>query len=442
MVVLRPSHRLASAALAVLLLPLAAATPEVRDPSEATVFVDGSTDYFEFSSGALWGVGNTWDVIAPDGRVLTLTKTAALAGTAPTSFYLDGTPRAGNTDQWTASASLDGAAADGTWTLVAPASWYNSHGGAGPTASPGPTLAVQGKAISFGVWVGPGQTSQQLWNWHRTTGTWTEPSTLPPVSTTYDDPVDEGPEEDPQYARFFAETVGPQSQSVPGASDSETVPAQDVDTPPFTIPATCTLTQCTVETPLGSTPPVTLPATCTVAPCTSETPLVTPAQPVPETCVPPLVPLLCVGPFTVPALDLGDAPAICATVGVVCLGPIPIPSQDLGSAPAVCDAAGEVCVGPFPVPAQDVVETEDITVAVDFTGLDAAADAHAGEIGSIGPIVEVVPVPLIGDVPLTLCPATCPFPVLPEGETVGNVTVTVTVGDEEESVTIPLGASV
>ena len=181
------------------------------------------------------------------------------------------------------------------------------------------------------------------------------------------------------------------SQTVPGASGSETVPAQDVNTPPFTVPATCTVNACNAETPL-----------------------VTPAQPVPRTCAP--LELVCIGPFTVPPQDFGDAPA-------------------------VCDVAGVICVGPIPVPAQDVVETQAITVSVDFTGLDALADPHAGELTSIGPFNEEVPVPLIGDVPVTVCGATCPFPVFPEGETVGSMTITVTVGSESESVTIPLGSS-
>jgi hypothetical protein len=226
-----------------------------------------------------------------------------------------------------------------------------------------------------------------------TSGVWNEPSTLP-ISFLSADLPDESPEEDPQFARFFVPLGGPQSQTVPGASDSRTVPGQDVNTPPVTIPASCTL-----------------------GPCNAETPLVTPAQPVPETCVPPVISLLCVGPFTIPAQDLGDAPAI-------------------------CDAAEQVCVGPFPIPAQDVVETEDVTVAFDFTGLDAIADAHEGELTAIGPFVEIIPVPVIGDVPVTLCPSTCPFPVMPEGSTAGSVTITVTVGDQSEERTIPLDQGV
>jgi hypothetical protein len=233
----------------------------------------------------------------------------------------------------------------------------------------------------------------------------------------------------------------PEPIQVPGTSRSETVPGQDVDTPPSTIPATCTLAQCHAETPLVDTPPATVPATCTVGPCRSETPLVTPAQPVPETCVPPMLPLLCLGPFTIPSQDLGDVPAVCGALAPVCIGPVTVPGQDTGNAPAVCDAAGRLCVGPIPVPAQDVAETDDITVAVGFTGLEVLADPHAAELTAIGPFTETVPVPVIGDVPVTVCPATCPFPVSPEGETMGSLTITVIVGSEQRSVTVPLDAS-
>ncbi|MHB1260671.1 MAG: hypothetical protein ACYC2H_03035 [Thermoplasmatota archaeon] len=432
--------RLASVALAVLFLPLTTATPEVRDTSEATVFVDGNADYFEFAGlGVAFYVGQSWSITAPDGLQAFVISVEFGARGQPTSFFLDGTPRGGSTSDWMWIGDLSNAAADGTWLIRSTYIDSTDQDTNQTERNPGPTLSVQGKAIHWTVESENPQTFNQLWNWHMTTGTWNEPSTVPDSKLdTVDSPV-EGFEEDPQFARFFAPLADPVSQSVSGDSESQTIPGQDIDTPPFTIPATCVLGPCNSETPLGSTPPATIPATCTLAPCQSETPLVTPAQPVPETCVPLL---LCVGPFTIPAQDLGDAPAVCDAAEPVCVGPIPIPAQNLGEVPAVCDVAGEICVGPFPVPAQDVVETPPVTVAVDFTGLDAAADPNAGEIGSIGPIVQVIPVPIIGDVPVTICPTTCPFPVSPEGETVGSLTITVTVGSEEESYTIPLGQSV
>jgi hypothetical protein len=252
------------------------------------------------------------------------------------------------------------------------------------------------------------------------------------------DAPDEGPEEDPQFVRFFAPTGEPVTQSIPAMGQSQTIPGQDVDTPPVTIPATCTVNQCHAETPLVDTPPVTIPATCTANQCTAETPVVTPAEPMPRTCAP--LDVICFGPFTVPSQDLGDVPAVCDALEPICIGPITIPAQDTGNAPAVCDAAGELCVGPIPVPAQDVVETQPVTVSVDFTGLDLLADPHAAELTSIGPFHEVIPVPGIGDVPVDVCASTCPFPVSPEGETVGSLTITVTVGAEEHSITVPLDA--
>lgn len=439
--------RLASAALAVLFLPLAAATPEVRDPSQATAFVDGASDYFEFAPGEGTTAGVVWTLTAPDGATLAIARTGTGTGTQPTSFYLDGRPRAGNFVQWRATGSLAGAAADGTWLV------QNTHA-AGPAfvappvyisddvddsgSTPGPTLSVRSKAAHWGVNTFDPTTVTQAWNWHETVGTWSEPSTLPNTLPTVIDSPNEARQEDPQFARFFAPAGGPAGRSIPGASDSETIPGQDIDTPPFTLPATCTAGPCDAETPLGSTPSETVPEQCTLDACNEETPLVTPGQPVGRTCAP--LDVVCLGPFSVPPQDLGDAPAVCDAA--VCLGPITVPSQDLGDAPAVCDVAGDVCVGPIPVPAQDVVETQPITVAVGFTGLDVLADPHAAELTSVGPFDVVVPVPVIGDVPVTVCASTCPFPVSPEGETVGSVTVTVTVGAEEHSVTVPLGSSV
>jgi hypothetical protein len=427
--------------LAVLFLPLVSADPEIRDASEATVFVDGDSDFFEFAYGYSLSPGTGWTIVGPAGGQLALQQPNPQrpSSLAPERWRLDGTQLAG-ASSWIAAGNLDGEPADGTWTLIATGLYDSYDAGPSGWTHPGATLSIQGKAIHFGTRYVSAGSEVQLWNWHQTTGTWNEPSTVPnPPNPALTDQPDESPEEDPQFARFFASTSGPVRQSISGVSESQTVPGQDVDTPPFTIPATCTVAQCHVETPLVDTPPVTAPATCTAGPCNAETPLVTPAEPVPRTCAP--LEVICFGPFTVPSQDLGDVPAICDALEPVCIGPITIPAQDTGNAPAVCDAAGELCVGPIPVPAQDVVETQPVTVSVDFTGLDLLADPHAAELTSIGPFHEVIPVPGIGDVPVEVCAATCPFPVSPEGESAGSLTITVTVSAEQRNLTVPLDSS-
>lgn len=103
----------------------------------------------------------------------------------------------------------------------------------------------------------------------------------------------------------------------------------------------------------------------------------------------------------------------------------------------VCDTAGFACIDPQTIPSEHLGDTPEVTVAVDFTGLNVFADPHAGELTSIGPFV--VPTPFA---PVTLCASTCPFPVLPEGETLGSVTVTVIIDGNTYSETVPLDQSI
>lgn len=127
----------------------------------------------------------------------------------------------------------------------------------------------------------------------------------------------------------------------------------------------------------------------------------------------------------------------CTPLDLVCVGPFTIPEQHVADVPAICDAAGFACIDEQNIPSQHLGDTPEITVAVDFTGLDVFADPHAGELTTIGPIEENV-----GGIPVTICASTCPFPVPPEGETLGSVTVTVVIDGDEHSETVSLDASV
>jgi len=153
-------------------------------------------------------------------------------------------------------------------------------------------------------------------------------------------------------------------------------------------------------------------------------PIVVPDTPVPRTCAP--LDLVCIGPFTIPGFS----------------ETIPgqdeeVPGQHVTDVPAICDAAGFACIAEQNIPSQHLGDTPEVTVAVDFTGLDVFADPHAGELTTIGPFHFDV-----GPIPVDVCASTCPFPVPPEGETLGSVTVTVTIDGDEYSETVPLDQSV
>lgn len=202
---------------------VARGAPEIRDESLATEFVDGGTDYFEFAPGLMNNLGSAWTITGPAGEAITFTRTGITQTmSTPQRFSLDGDLQSGEVGIWTASGNVDGAAADGTWTLQLRGPGYESND-ADTTAefTPSPTLAIQGRGIHFGVFFFVPSTVQQTWNWHETTGTWNEPA---PVSN---DPIDDGPEEDPEFARFFADTP---PQPMCDEMDLEPTPSDDPPT--------------------------------------------------------------------------------------------------------------------------------------------------------------------------------------------------------------------
>lgn len=210
--------------------------------------------------------------------------------------------------------------------------------------------------------------------------------------------------------------VPPVSESVPipGIS-TPSVPSETVNTPPVTTPATCTASICTNPTtvpsqqvgptpdvPAQSTPP--LPQECV--------PLVICVGPVAPQPLTPEVPPQ--GPFSTPPVT---APAVCAAAAPLCLPPTTIvPPQSITT-------PGQ---GPIPI-------TPPIVVSVSSTGLSGLITPNVGQFSSIGPFNEQV-----GPVPVTLCPSTCPVPVPPGTTLDGSITVTVTVGSQVFSETVPV----
>lgn len=90
--------------------------------------------------------------------------------------------------------------------------------------------------------------------------------------------------------------------------------------------------------------------------------------------------------------------------------------------PETCDPLALVlCVGP-------VGEDAPAVVVVSSDGVVLSVWLHQGESESVGPVQETVTVPVTGtQVPLTLCPNTCPVPVPPEAGATGGVSVCYTV---------------
>jgi hypothetical protein len=210
--------------------------------------------------------------------------------------------------------------------------------------------------------------------------------------------------------------VPPASESVPiPAVFTPNVPSETVTTPGVTTPATCTVSVCTSPTTVGSQqvgPTPDVPAQST--------------PPLPQACVPLVI---CIGP--VPPQPL--------TPEVPPQGPVSTPPE---TAPAVCSAASFLCVPATPIlPPEPVTTpgegpmqvTPPVIVSVSTTGFDGLVTPNAGQFSSIGPFNEQV-----GPVPVTLCPSTCPVPVPPGATLDGSITVTVLVGAEVHSVTIPV----
>ena len=190
------------AILVLLMVPFTVAEPEVRPVSESAVSVDGSTDFISISNVAF--TGTELQITSPDGKtmnVLLVSTSGSLASIPEQNIMLDGT---GGGSESTVSGDLSGASADGTWTITS-----NYAGG---SVNIRISLTVQGKTIEYG-YNQQAQTLNQLWNWHQTDATWREPSTdPPPFGTTAQDPLDEGPEEDPEFARYYA---GEESENAP-----------------------------------------------------------------------------------------------------------------------------------------------------------------------------------------------------------------------------------
>lgn len=186
--------------LGALLAPLVQAAPQVLPASSATVFVNGAVDYFQFAPSSMVGIGSTWEITNPSGEVATATQTEAMP-TGPVRFTLDGTIVAGS--GWTWSGNLNGVPADGTWQITGSGAYSSFDAGAASSA-PGPTLAIAGKTIHWGFAGNAPLTYNQYWNWHITTTTWNEPSTVPTANiATSIDLIAEAPDEDPNNARFF-----------------------------------------------------------------------------------------------------------------------------------------------------------------------------------------------------------------------------------------------
>lgn len=211
------------------------------------------------------------------------------------------------------------------------------------------------------------------------------------------------------------DTVG---ATVPGDSAS-------VDVPGVATPAVPNQT-------VGPTPPVGTPPTCDVDPCQEETTVVdeqtvtTPEVPVEQTCTP--ADIVCVGPFTIPSQEVGptppvSTPAACdATEDAICLGPVTVLGPQEEQTPGV---------GSIPL-------TPPATVSAQLADTNLVLAPQIGETDSVGPFNLTVTVPVIGEVPIVVCASECPVPATPGFSVEGELTVTVTVGEDSHTTSVPV----
>jgi hypothetical protein len=108
-----------------------------------------------------------------------------------------------------------------------------------------------------------------------------------------------------------------------------------------------------------------------------------------------------------------------------------------GTVPAFCDVAEPACIGPFVLPGGTTL-TPEVVVTLETSGAAGSAVPSVGN--TVGPIPVTVPVPVIGDVTLTLCPDGCPLPVEAHGTVGGEVHVTWSVDGDEQSLAVPIPA--
>lgn len=213
--------------------------------------------------------------------------------------------------------------------------------------------------------------------------------------------------------------------AVPALS-SPSVGSQEVVTPGVSTPATCELEPCheatTVEGQDASTPAV---------PAVGAT---TPPVVLPRTCDPTNV-VICIGPFTIPGQPVGPTP--------------PVPSQTVttpgGSAPALCAAAPPACLAPTELLASRTISTPPLgaipltpaaAMTVSIAGFEVLAEPRIGQTTTVPATTLNITTPY-GDLPVDLCPNTCPAPLAPNALLAGEVTVTVVVGGRTESFSFP-----
>lgn len=210
-------------ALVALLLVGMVQAAEVKDPSTAADFVNGSGSSFSFAVGPAASQGATWVITAPDGRSATVSRTGGGAESADdvpeVQFTLDGV-QVSESAQWTWVGDLTGAPADGTWTVQVEGDYSSNDGIPAETSQPSALLFVNDRGIRFGV--GPPitpLTRVQAWNRHITSPgtTWVEPSTSGTITAATVDAPNEAGDEDPLNARYYQ----PLSGSQPGAATGQ-----------------------------------------------------------------------------------------------------------------------------------------------------------------------------------------------------------------------------
>lgn len=193
---------------------------EIKNISEATVFVNPAVDHIEFSGGVGSAAGTTWTLTAPNG-IDSITFQRGQSGAAtddsPEDWRLDGTRISGGDTFWTVVSNTitSNTPADGTWTFsFAPTAW-SSLVSVTSASTPPIFLHVAGRGIEHSfIYLYHHGASPLLWNWH--VGSFVGIHDFGAgvggghVQATQDHATNAYPEEDPNLAVYFTDQEVPE----------------------------------------------------------------------------------------------------------------------------------------------------------------------------------------------------------------------------------------
>lgn len=165
----------------------------------------------------------------------------------------------------------------------------------------------------------------------------------------------------------------------------------------------------------------------------------TPPVPVPQICTPGNV--LCIGPFTIPGQPvttpgIGSQPVVTTpAIGPQAIPTVGVPSQTIGTPAVPAQSIGNTpAIGPVQL-------TPDISLEVTLADFSYVwVLPKLGMLTSTGAITQEIPTPF-GPIPVTVCADSCPVPEKPGAWLNSGVTVTIVIGSQTYTKTVPIDFS-